>query len=71
MHDQKRTVDMFVDFKMVFYLCSTMTLFAGSYDTTTQAGIPWQVATQGAIGDRYAGDQLQVANVANQGNTRK
>ncbi|XP_044409083.1 uncharacterized protein [Triticum aestivum] len=39
----------------------------GSYDTTTQAEIPWQVATQGAIGDRYAGDQLQVANVANQG----
>ena len=71
MHDQKRTVDMFVDFKMVFYLCTTMTLFAGSYDTNTQAGVPWQVGTQGAIGDRYTGDQLQVANVANQGNTRK
>ena len=53
MHDQKRTVDMFVDFKMVFYLSTTMTLFAGSYDTTTPTGIPWQVGTQGAIGDRY------------------
>ena len=66
MRDQKGTVDKFVDLKMAFYLCTTMTLFAGSYDTTTQAGIPWQVATQGAIGDRYTGDQLQVANVENQ-----
>jgi hypothetical protein len=71
MRDQKVTVDMFVDLEMAFYLCTTMTLFTGSYDTTTQAGIPWQVATQGAIGDRYAGDQLQVANVANQGNAKK
>ena len=71
MHHQKRTVDMFVDFKMVFYLCSTMTLFAGSYNTNTRAGVPWQVGTRGAIGDIYTGIQLQVANVANQGNEIK
>jgi len=68
MHDKKWTVDMFVGLKMAFYLCTTMSLFAGSYETNTQAGIPWQVATQGAIGDRYTGDQLQVANMANQVN---
>ena len=62
---------MFVDFKMVFYLCSTMTLFAGSYNMNTQAGVSWQVGTRGAIGDRYTGNQLQVANVANQGNEIK
>ena len=62
---------MFVDFKMVFYLCTTMTLFIGSYDTTTQAGIPWQAGTQGAIGDRYTGNQLQVVNVANQGKAKE
>lgn len=50
---KKRTVDKFVDFKTVFYLCTTMALFAGSYDTTTHATIPWQVATQGAIDDSY------------------
>ena len=61
---------MFVDLKMAFFLCITMTLFTCSYDTTTPPEIPWQVATQGAIGDRYAGDQLQVANVANQGNAK-
>ena len=59
---------MFVDLKTVFYLCSTITLFAGSYNMNTQAGVPWQVGTQGAIGDRYSGNQLQVANVASQGN---
>ena len=53
---------------MAFYLCATMSLFAGSYDTTTHIGIPWQVQTQGANADRCTGDQLQVANVANQGN---
>ena len=54
---------------MAFYLCATMSLFAGSYDTTTHIGIPWQVPTQSTNADRCTGDQLQVANVANQGNT--
>ncbi|XP_044431387.1 uncharacterized protein [Triticum aestivum] len=39
----------------------------GSYDPTTPAGIPWQVQAHGANADRCMGDQLQVANVANQG----
>ena len=61
---KKGTVDMFVGMKMAFYLCATMSLFAGSYDTTTQTGIPWQVPTQRANADRCTGDQVQVANVA-------
>lgn len=67
---KKMTVAMIVDLEMTFYLCTTMTLFIGSYNTTTQVGLPWKVATQEAIGDRYAGDQLQVVNVANQGNAK-
>ncbi|XP_048560943.1 uncharacterized protein LOC125541630 [Triticum urartu] len=39
----------------------------GSYDSTTLRGIPWQVQSQGANADKCTGDQLQVANVANQG----
>ena len=65
---KKGTIDMFVRMKMAFYLCATMSLFAGSYDTTTHIGIPWQVPTQGTNADRCTGDQLQVANMANQGN---
>ena len=68
MHDKKGTVAMFVTRKMAFYLCPTMSFFAGSYDPTTHTGIPWQVQAQGANADRCTGDQLQVANVANQGN---
>ena len=65
---KKGTVAMFVTRKMAFYLCPTMSFFAGSYDPTTRTGIPWQVQTQGANADRCTGDQLQVSNVANQGN---
>ena len=68
MHDQKGTVAMFVTRKMAFYLCPTMSFFAGSYDTTTHTGIPWQVQSQGANTDKCTGSQLQLANVANQGN---
>ena len=52
---------------MAFYLCATMPLFAGSYNTTAHTWIPRQVPTQGANADRCTGDQLIVANVANQG----
>jgi len=67
MREEKVTFNMFVDMKMAFFLCITMSLFIGSYDTTTPPGISWQVATQGAIDNRDARDQLQVAHVANQG----
>ena len=68
MHDQKGTVAMFVTRKMAFYLCPTMSFFAGSYDQNTLRGAPWQVQSQGANTDKCTGSQLQLANVANQGN---
>ena len=34
----------------------------------TYTGIPWQVQAHGANANRCTDDQLQVANVANQGN---
>ena len=72
MHDKKEgTVAMFVTRNMPFYLCHTMSFFAGSYDSTTLTGIPWQVQSQGANTDKCTGDQLQVDNVANQGNAYK
>ena len=42
--------------------------FAGSYDQNTLRGAPWQVQSQGANTDKCTGSQLQLANVANQGN---
>ena len=65
---KKGTFAMFVTRKMAFYLCPTMSFFAGSYEPSTHTGIPWQVQAQGANADRCTGDQLQVANMANQGN---
>ena len=56
---------------MAFYLCPTMSFFSCSYDPTTHTGIPWQVQAQGANADRCTGDQLQVANVENQGNAHR
>ena len=54
--------------KMTFYLCPTLSFFAGSYDQTTLTGAPWQVQSQGANTDKCTGRQLQLANMANQGN---
>ena len=59
---------MFVTMKMSFYLCPTISFFAGSYDQTTVRGAPLQVQSQGANADKCTCNQLQVANVANQGN---
>ncbi|XP_044354538.1 uncharacterized protein [Triticum aestivum] len=39
----------------------------GSYDQTTIRGAAWQVSSQGANADKCKGNQLQLANVANQG----
>ena len=69
MHDkQRRKVAMFVTMKMSFYLCPTTYFFAGSYDQTTIRGAAWKVSSQGANADKCTGNQLQLANVANQGN---
>ena len=65
---KKRTVAIFVTMKMTFYLCHALSFFAGSYDQNTLRGAPWQVQSQGANTDKCTGSQLQVANVANQGN---
>ena len=65
---KKGAVAMFVTKKMSFYLCPTMSFFAGSYDQNTFRGAPWQVQSQGANTDKCTGSQLQLANVANQGN---
>ena len=59
---------MFVTMKMSFYLCPTIYFLAGSYDQTTIRGAAWQVSSQGANADKCTGNQLQLANVANQGN---
>ena len=53
---------------MAFYLCPTISFFAGSYDQNTFRGPPWQDQSQGANTDKCVGIQLQVANVASQGN---
>ena len=36
--------------------------------TKPQSGAAWQVSSQGANADKCTGNQLQLANVANQGN---
>ena len=53
---------------MTFYLCPTISFFVDSYDQNTFRGAPWQVQSQGANTDKCTGSQLQLANVANQGN---
>ena len=55
--------------KMTFYLCPTLSFFVGSYDQNTLREAPWKVQAQGTNTDKYTGSQLQLANVANQGNT--
>jgi len=65
---KKRTFSIFAMMKMTFYLCPTMSFFTGSYDQNTFRGAPWQVQSQGANTDKCTGNQLQLANVANQGN---
>ena len=68
MINKEETVAMFVTMKMSFYLCPTIYFLAGSYDQTTIRGAAWQVSSQGANADKCTGNQLQLANVANQGN---
>ena len=68
MINKEETVAMFVTMKMTFYLCPTIYFLAGSYDQTTIRGAAWQVSSQGANADKCTGNQLQLANVANQGN---
>ena len=65
---KKITFSMFATLEMTFYLCPILSFFASSYDLNTLRGAPWQVQSQGANTDKCTGNQLQVANVANQGN---
>ena len=65
---KKRTIVVFATMMMTFYLCPTLSFLAGSYDQNTLRGAPWQVQSQGANTDKCTGSQLQLANVANQGN---
>ena len=68
MHDnKKRTFAMFVTMNIAFYLCPTMS-FSQILMTKTHSGGTWQVQSQGANTDKCTGNQLQLANVANQGN---
>ena len=70
-YNKKRTFAMSAAMKMTFYLCPTMSFFVGSYDQNTFRRAPWQVQSQGANTDKCMGSQLQLANVANQGNAYK
>ena len=71
MHDNKKiTFAMFAMMKMSFYLCPTMSFFAGSYDQNTFRGAPWQVQPQGANTAIFTGNQPQLASMANQGNAK-
>ena len=70
MHDNKeKSICHVREMKMTFYLCPTLSFFAGSYDQNTLREAPWKVQSQGANTDKCTGNQFQLANMANQGNT--
>ena len=69
MHDKQRRNSCHVrDDEDVILLMSYNLFLAGSYDQTTIRGAAWQVSSQGGNADKCTGNQLQLANVANQGN---